>query len=285
MKPNKSILINFIFVCLFVLVGWFFVLAPYAKVQSLIQKLPSLVNTNIIENFPQDLKISIKNGVVSFNKPSPYCLTLPSKTPSADEIPQGIVLDVKATADISNLEPGGKYSKLCKPFALVGKDFILHPDKNNTYRYTKISETVSFNIDREIIAKYANQYLPLIVTFGQKAYFILPISFIPLIFVLVLSQNYWYSLVVRFSSKQFKIKELSFGESFKLSLFFYNFVLFIDLVLIKYVLNFLLKQNIGISFPFLNTIIITTLSMFYLKRTKIPESTITPPTPPLRQTT
>jgi hypothetical protein len=261
------------------LVGWFFVIAPYAKVQSLIQKLPEWINTNVVENFPEDLKINIKNGIVSFNKPSPYCLTLPSNATSKNEELHGIVLDVNATADISSLESGGKYSKLCKPFALVGKDFLLHPDENNTYRYTKISESVSFNIDREIISKYVTQYLPLVVNFGQKAHFIIPFALIPLFFVLLLSTNYWYSLVVRFAAKTLKIKKLTFGESFKLSLYFYNFILLVDVILIRYVLNILLEQNINISFPFLNTIIITGVAMMYLKNKTPPESPVVPSTP------
>jgi hypothetical protein len=38
-----------------------------------------------------------------------------------------------------------------------------------------------------------------------------------------------------------------------------------DTILIKYVLNILLEQKINISFPFLNTIIITAASIIYLK--------------------
>jgi hypothetical protein len=281
MKPEKSILVNFIISCVLTLAGWFFVIAPQAKVQDLIKRLPGWINTNVVENFPDDLTINIKNGIVSLNKPSPYCLTLPSDKTSKNEELSGIVFDVKATADISSLESGGKYSKLCKAFALVGKDFVLHPDKDNTYRYTKISETVSFDIDRTVILKYVTQYMPLVINFGQRAYFIIPFSFIPLFFVILLSTNYWYSLVVRFAAKILKIKELSFGESFKLSLYFYNFILLVDAILIKYVLNILLEQNINITFPFLNTIVITAAAMIYLKNKTPPENPITvaPPIP------
>ena len=279
MKPEKSILVNFIISCILTLVGWFLIIAPYAKVQDLIKRLPGWINTNVVENFPDDLKINVKNGIVSLNKPSPYCLTLPSDKTSKNEELQGIVFDVKATADISSLESGGKYSKLCKAFALVGKDFLLHPDKENTYSYTKISETVSFDVDRAVILKYVTQYMPLLVNFGQRAYFIIPFAFIPLFFVILLSTNYWYSLVVKFAAKILKIKELSFGESFKLSLYFYNFILLVDAILIRYVLNILLEQNINISFPFMNTIIITGAAMIYLKNKTPPENPVTPAPP------
>jgi hypothetical protein len=279
MKPEKSILVNFIISCVLTLAGWFLIIAPYAKVQDLIKRMPRWINTNVVENFPDDLKVNVKNGIVSFNKASPYCLTLPSDKTSKNEELQGIVLDVKATADISTLESGGKYAKLCKAFALVGKDFVLYPDKDNSYKYTKISNTVSFDVDREIILKYVTQYMPLLINFGQRAYYVIPFAFIPLFFVILLSTNYWYSLVVRFVAKILKIKELSFGESFKLSLYFYNLILLVDAILIRYVLNILLEQNINISFPFLNTIVITGAAMIYLKNKTPPENLITLPPP------
>jgi len=265
MKPEKSIIISIISVCCLTLFGWFLIIAPWSKTQDLIKKLPSLVNTNLVENFPADLKINVKKGIVSINKISPYCLTLPYDKTKVGNVGDGVVFDVYAKADISSLGAGGMYSKLCKPFALVGKDFLLYPGEDNTYKYTKLSDTMNFDVDREIISKYVNQYMPVLISFANKAYFILPFAFLPLILVFIFLMNCWYAIVVKLAAKIFKIRTMSFGESYKLSLFFYNFLLIFNLIVIKYILRTLLKQDFSLSFPFINTIVITAASMFYLK--------------------
>lgn len=272
MKPEKSIFINFILVCLLTLVGWFLIIAPRPKTETMVQKFSEWVNTSLVESYPEDLVISVDKGVMSLNKDSPYCLVLPSdlfgKKEIAGQVPSGIIFDTKATADISAFGSNEEYSNLCNPFALVGKDFVLYPDEENSYKFTKISEEINAKIDRETINNLVIQYLPLVINFGQRAYYIIPFTLIFLLFLGFLSQNYWYSLIVKFAVKIFKIKEISFGDSYKLSLFFYNFIIFFDWVVIRYMLNGLLKMGVVISFPFLNTIIIAAAAIIYLKNTK-----------------
>ena len=271
MKPEKSILTNFILVCLFCFVGWFLIVAPISKKESFQQKFSTWVSSNLVESYPDDLIILINKGVVSINKDSPYCLTLPTNLIGGEAVSQkqvGVIIDTGATADVSALSSNQEYSKLCKPIALVGKDFVLYPDDNNTYKYTKISEEINAKIDRETVNNLVAQYLPLVIKFGQKAYYIIPFVVVLLLFLGFLSQNYWYSLIAKLATKIFETKQISFGDTYKLSLFFYNFILLFDWVVIRYLLNGLLKLNVIISFPFLNTIIITAAAVIYLKKTK-----------------
>lgn len=271
MKPNKAILINFIIVLIGVLFGWFLIIAPYSKVENVFQQLPTWINSAVVQNYPEDLTISINKGIVSMTKESPYCLVLPLENNAPEKLSKGIVIDINASADVSEMEVGGIYSNLCQPIALIGKNFVLYPDENNAYKYVKISDQINVEIDRELINKLISQYLPLAVSFGKNVYYILPFLVIPLLFLGFLSQNYWYSLIVRLAIKIFKITKISFGESYKISLFFYNFILLIDWVLIRYVLNNLLGLEIAISFPFFNTIMITLASVLYLKKTQSPD--------------
>ena len=281
MKPEKSILTNFILVCLFSLVGWFLVVAPISKKESFRQKVSTWASSNLIESYPEDLVITVNKGVMSLNKDSPYCFVIPAdlfgKTEVADQRLRGIIFDTKATADISALSSNQEYSKLCKPLALVGRNFVLYPDDNNTYKYTKISEEINAKIDRETVNNLVAQYLPLVIKFGQRAYYIIPFVVALLLFLGFLSQNYWYSLMVKLATKIFKIKEISFGDTYKLSLFFYNFILLFDWVVIRFIINVLLEKNVVISFPFLNTIIIAAAAVIYLKKTKDSSEIISTP--------
>lgn len=272
MKPEKSILFNFILVCSLSLLGWFFIVAPVSKKESFQQKFSTWASSNLVESYPEDLIILINKGEVNINKDSPYCFVLPAnlfgKNEVVDQKLSGVIFDTKATADISALSSNQEYAKLCKPLALVGKDFVLYPDDNNTYKYSKISEEINAKIDRETVNNLVNQYLPLVIKFGQRAYFIIPFVVALLLFLGFLTQNYWYTLMVKLATKIFKTRKISFGDTYKLSLFFYNFILLFDWVVIKYVLNSLMKMNVVISFPFLNTIIIATAATIYLKKRK-----------------
>lgn len=260
MKPQKSVITLLLIVTVYFLISWFAVFAPYPKVKSFINELPNLINSKIISQYPQDLTISVKKGIVSINKPTPYCLSDSSSK-------NGIVFDPLAKPDFSLLGEKSVYKDTCQPVAIVGKDFVLYPDKQSSYKIQTISPDVDIEIDRTKISSFVNEILPKLVSFGQALYFIAPFVVIPLVFIVYLVGNLWYALVIYFIRKWTKgVTPLSFGEAFKLSLFFYNFILVVRLFGLSLIATQLMHQNVQFDIPFLDTVLITIGSLWYLNR-------------------
>lgn len=273
MKPQNSVLTLLIVTAFYVLTSWFVVMAPYSKVKDVLGQLPTIANEKLVALYPRDLQISVKKGIVSVNQKTPYCLIVDQKSGT------GVVFDPISVPDISLLGPNSIYKKLCLPMALVGKNFVLYPDKQQSYKIQTISPEVSFEVDRTKVSSFVAEILPKIVSFGQTAYFVGPFVVILLMFLLILNLNTWYALIVYLAAKVFKVNPaLTFRRAYTLSLFFYNFVFIANSIIISLVLNQISHLNIHLNFPFLYTIIITLASIFYLKSQSpsLPDSGPTP---------
>jgi len=259
MKTNKSVLYLLIFLLLSCTIGWFYFILPLSTLNNILNNTSTWVDTTLVSRYPNDLVISIKNGVVSLNRPTPYCLVLDDKSQS------GIVFTGDKDPRVLSFTDG-TYSSLCKPIALIGTNYYVYPDKENTYKVETLPATANFDLDKNKVVEFVNKYLPSIIEFGHSAYYALPFLIIPFLLIGFLSQNLWYSWVAKTVIKIFKLnpgnKKL---EVYGTSLFIYTIIIFVDWVVIGLLLNSTLKQNVHFSFPFFNTLIISIATALMLK--------------------
>jgi len=268
MRTGKSALILFIFLVITVPIGWFTVIFPYQSAASFFKNIPKWIDSTLTKQFPVDLVISVKNGQVTLNRTSPYCLILKE----GSQI--GIVFDTRLDPQIKAFDTDGPYSRLCQPLFVIGKNYVMSLDNNNISIHP-IPAQATFSIDQKNLSKLVSDYLPKLVASGKNLYLYAPFILILPVFIFILLNNYWYSLVSRLVLKIFKIRPgIKSSEVYGVSLFFYTCILFIQWVFISYILNHLSKLTVNLSFPFMNTILIAIACLIYFK--KIP----TTPSPP-----
>jgi hypothetical protein len=265
MKPEKSLLYLIPIVFLYIVASWFVTIVPYAKAKQFFASLPALVKTNLVDRYPSALEIKVTNGIVSLNQKTPYCFLISNNAVAPAKLPAGIVVDPNAHPDISLLSATGPYSKLCQPVALVGSNFAIFPDQNNSFKTQSIPTDVNVTINRNNIVGFTDKYLPSLESFGLKVYFIIPFIGSIFIYLFLLLVNLWYAVMVRFACKIFKKPVPAFGQAYRLSLFFYCFLLVIDWYFVG-ALNYFLKTNLDLSFFLRNTFLISAASLYYYSR-------------------
>lgn len=273
MKSGKSILILFIFLLLTFPFLWFTSIFPVTSANYFFRNISNWVNTSLIDKYPPDLIISVNKGQVTLNRSTPYCLVLREK----DQI--GIVFDLLSEPDIKSFESGGPYHQLCQPIAVVSRNYVMFLDKDQI-RITKISSQTSFEINKTTITDLINKYLPILTTFGKNTYLVLPfISILP-VFLFFLLNNYWYYFVTKLVLKIFKIYHTNFSAKiYGTTLFCFTIITFIRWIIIGSVFSQLLKFNFFVNFPFLNTILITIICLFYFSQQKKSEDNSIPVPP------
>lgn len=262
MKNGKAIFISFLFFLIYSPVFWFVLTLPYPKFQTISDDLPELINDNLIDRYPNDLVISVEKGIVTINKPSPYCLVLDDKSR------YGIVYDALSSPSLLNtFDQNGPYKSLCQPIALVGTNFVMtHDSDNGQIKINRISETVTYTIEKSTISSILNQLIPVINQIGNVAYYIIPLLIFLSFFLFTLSSNLWYTFTSKLLLKLFKIDtNLLKDKIYGTSLFIFNIIQFINLVIFGWFINKNLSQNYSLSFPFCNTIIISIASFIYFK--------------------
>lgn len=271
MTTGKITLYSFLFFLLAVPFAWFVVLVPFTVANSFLRSLPERINTSVVNQFPQELKIVIKNGEVSLNQPNPYCLLLGNQ-------PQvGIIFDLNTQPQLDAFEINSPYRRLCQSVAIVGQNYVMYNDEKQI-KIQKIPTQVNLSINRQSISDFVVTYLPKITTFGVVGYLISPFIAIFFILAFFLLSNFWYSLVVTIVTKIFKTNPLvTTGKIYAVTLRFYLYIIIFQWVVVYYLLNYLFRLNVALSFPFLNTVIISLASMLYFNQQ---EKNLPPPPPP-----
>lgn len=262
MKNGKAIFISFLFFLIYSAVLWFVFTLPYPKFQTISDDLPQLINNNLVDRYPNDLVISAEKGIVTINKPSPYCLVLDEKSK------YGIVYDALSSPSLLNtFDQNSPYRNLCQPIALVGTNFIMTYDSDNgQIKINKISETITYTIEKSTISSIANQLIPVINQIGIVAYYVIPLLIFLSLFLFTLSSNFWYTFTSKLLLKLFKVDvSLLKGKIYGTCLFIFNIIQFLNLVIFGWFINKKLGQNYSLSFPFCNTIIISIASFIYFK--------------------
>ncbi|MFA6250287.1 MAG: hypothetical protein WC686_02145 [Candidatus Shapirobacteria bacterium] len=259
MKLSNSLAVLFFVIVTIISLGWFVVFLPPSRFQSLVDQASQFVNSTVVKTFPSDLVITVKNGNVTTNQTSPFCLILDQNTKS------GIVFDDRANIPVQNYRL--EYRDICSPFALVGNDYFAYPDKDESIRIQKFSPEMNLEINRSQIEAWSAQVTPWLKSFSNTAYYAFPISFMVASFVFFLLNNFWYAFVTKAVGKWFG-NNVDFPDAYAASLLIYSALIFINIVIISYLLNYILKLRVNLSFPFFNTIAISYFANILLKNVK-----------------
>lgn len=259
-KPEKSKFLLFLLVLVSSVFGWFFVIAPHSSFQNLIDRFTNLVNNNVIARFPEDLVIIAKGGQISVNQPSPYCFIV-------SDDGEGIVFNTNVSSpQPSDLEPGNKYSDLCRPIAVVGQNYVIYPDRDYGYRVSKIPMEVDIVVDRSKVVGFVNQVLPVLSSVARYFYFAIPFVVTIFSFVYLLAINFWYLIIVKLVGQKLLKMDLASSKVslYNRVLFFHVIFLAFDIVFLQYILKFILGQNqLETSFFLRNTIVISALTLYF----------------------
>ena len=160
-----------VFALLFALVFTIVVTIKFVPVVNLLsQKAPEIVNY-----FPQDLTITIKDGKVSTNVQEPYFVKMPqdmkgnTKLNSANIAINGAVIETDTTK-IDNLVVIDTKNKFdidtfnsYKTFALLTSDSVVYMNKNNQTTITSLSEIKDFTLNRGKVSSFVNMAKPFLV--------------------------------------------------------------------------------------------------------------------------
>ena len=229
-----------------------------------------MVDNLISSAYPSDLVINIKNGEVSVNRNTPYCLVLDQKSKF------GILFDEKANAtDFINKKNVSE--NVCNPFALVGKNFIVLPDSESgaegSYKIQQISPSVNYKITRDEISNLSSNILPKILTFAKYAYYIGPFMLALFITPFFLLMNLWYALIAKLLLKITKTNTVvTYNEAYSKSLFVLFIITIFNWVVIELLVKNILHLNFSFTFPFLTTIAVAVgtflMDKYYYQKVK-----------------
>jgi len=122
-------------------------------VKALQDKAPELANY-----FPQDLVITIKDGVASTNAPEPYFIKIPTQRlkDGNTDIENFIVIDTKTQVDLDKF-------RAYKTFVMLSKDSIIYMDDNGKISAQPLSSVKDFKLDRGVITDLIDKAKPFIV--------------------------------------------------------------------------------------------------------------------------
>lgn len=258
MSLKKSILFALLIVLFCVPALWYSVILPYEKSEIFFQQAPEYVNTIIGETYPSDLEITVSNGLVSLNKPTPYCLIIDK------QLKTGILFDPNFQLSMLKPEILAAYP-LCTPVAIIGENTIMHADSTEQgYTVQPIPATANYVIDQKAIEGLTTSSLPTLVQWGWMLYQFAPVFLVPLVFLGVLLANIWFAFINKIVFSLLDIKEYSkFNASYAISLRFFTLLIGVYTIILFY--NFYTNSNITFTFPFSSTIIITVLSLIWAK--------------------
>lgn len=259
MKLSHSLLMLFVVLLITTVVGWFVIILPPTKFNSLFSQLTTLAVTFTETNYPADLEISVSKGQVSYNRADPFCLILDNQSQT------GVVFD--NTAINPPLEFVENYKDLCKPLALVGNNYFIYPDDNNSFKIQPLPADLDFSLNQKVIKDFIAQASPVILAVGKSAYYVIPTFLLIALYLFFISNCFWYAFITKIFGKFFG-NNLTFGQAYPTSLFVYTLLIFVDIVIIQYLINSVLTASFALSFPFFNTIVITILANLIIKSTK-----------------
>lgn len=271
MSLKKSLLLAFLVTLVSFPSLWFTTILPHSLSTTFFKQAPTYFKTVLDETFPPDLEITVTNGVVSINKPTPYCLLIDTESKLGILFDPNFNLQMLTPTTISNYP-------LCAPFMIIQESTILYADENSLgYSAQEIAPTINMVLTKDTLDELSATTLPVLLKWGWLMYLAAPIFLVPLCFLVVLFLNCWYGLINKIVFSLLDNDEYaSFSAAYALSLRFFTMLIIFYTMLLFYSAT-TNTPPIAINFPFFNTIVITILSVCWANyhRTK----TITNTTP------
>lgn len=126
------------------------------------------VKTQILNAFPQELAVTIRNGTASTNVQEPYAISLQQVLPQFTEDEKTMLLVIDTDASVENYPAH-------KTLFFLTKNSLAYPARNNSgansyevFPLSEIKETIT--LDRPLYNQLITQVLPLVDQFPQFMY-------------------------------------------------------------------------------------------------------------------
>jgi hypothetical protein len=263
--PKKTALYLFLFILFSLTFNWFVISLPIEKFNDYAERAPIIINDYISDIYPEDLMIDVSDGEVSINRQTPYCLIFNR------ESAEGIVFDDNAQLTVPVSSSLTDYNDLCRPWALVGKNFLLFPDsldslQAGSYRIQEIPAEADFLLSKEIIDDLLINILPILLRLARTLYFLAPFLIVIFSYSALIFANYFYAFIAKIVIKKSKINtEITYKQVRKKSLFILFLWTVFNWVIIKFFINDLLNVSLNLSSGLLSAVVVVVATVFLEK--------------------
>lgn len=208
----------------------------------------------VVNKYPQNLEVRIKDGKVSTNVEEPYFIKMPRQSSSAKDVENILVIDTKTPFSDDTF---AKY----KTIAVLTKDHFYYRDENkHEIRGNELTGISDFTVSPQVVQSGLEKIKPY---FG----FVTPLILVFMFFITYLGYTFglikvlFIALVLFLLLKLIK-PALSYKESLKTTLFGITFALILEIALS------LLKSTIHFEgFPFMGTLVTVIIIILNLKST------------------
>lgn len=252
MTIKKSLLIWAFVSLVVVMVAFYGVFLSKTKVENFISNNENLIWT-LSSRIPEDVNVKVKNGEIEVNKERPYCLMLESKSG----------LGVYFT---NNDKPEPPKTTECGALMTVGKNYVMVPQENNTYKVYKINLKANYTINRSNIENFYKTNKSKLEMAVWSVFYAGSWMVWVGIFGWGLLTALWYAWVAKVALRIFQAKDsLVFNQVYGVSLFLMSGWWFLRYGLLYIIVDNFCHQNIWFKFPFMNTLILTILALIWYK--------------------
>lgn len=179
-------------------------------------KMISMINSvgpGIINNYPNELEISVKEGNVSTNVQEPYFIKTPDSWKNGEKkekTPENlVVIDTKSEPSADNLK---KYATLL----LVTKNYVIYHDNNGKITAETLEKMPNMIINKDSVTQFSKKYSPYLNLFIP---FIILILFVFSFFIVAFRMIYLL-IVALFIWLIARIKkvDIGYGKSYQLGI-------------------------------------------------------------------
>lgn len=250
MSLKKSLLVFFLVAGVLVPLMWFLSWLPYGRVNNFLDRAPALATRTVNTRFPRDLVIRLEGGMLSLNRPLPYCLVLDPNTQSG-------LLFVEEV-DPMYLEAQRMFAD-CFPVAVAGESLMMYEDSTAGYRLQSYP-TIDLQVDRTVVEQLMADVMPVLSNYGRVVYHMAPVMLLMVLVPFLLVLNLWYALVLRLIFAIFFPKRsVTFAKSYAAALQAQTIW-----IIVSWGFFSLVQQYAGLSIPsmpFLGTIVVTIIGL------------------------
>ena len=242
---------------LFAIISTIFVSINFlSKTQSYIRNLPAM----LIEAYPEELELKIKNGEVSTNVKEPFKITVKEVEKVFEENKDNVLgAKEKDVENILVIDTSGTMEDFEKynTAVFITKKNIMYISDKGKYEIFPLSEVGDVTINRSMVEMVVGNLAPLLnFVFPGLVLFVFIGTFV---FIPIGKMTYllFFALVLWIIAKLMKYV-LSFGKAYQMGL---------HLIVITTTLFGLLSLfKVNITFPFFQTIILSILSIVILSK-------------------
>ena len=218
----------------------------------------SSLGREVISHYPDGLKIEIKKGQASINKPEPYVVKMPTDSDSLGELARKhpdienlLVVDTKTDFSLTEFN---NY----KTVVLLARDVMVYKDKDDKITIQSLKKMPDITFTREIISGWIEKLTPLI----KSLTFIIPPLLFIAFFILCIFQLVYCLIAGLLVWIIAKIKKLNFSyqKSYQISIHLATLGMILGITGLN-VLHFS-------PIPFTPTILIVILAFVNLKQSE-----------------